>query len=470
VVAGCGCRGEHVVSLLDAAGWLVATFGEAARTCRRRATSPLYGGVQENEGRPRELPGSGGADREGVSDVDEPTADSGDDCTIGRRLRRIRNARRKSLAVIAGLAGTTAGHLSRIENGERALDRVSLIVALADALQIAPSELISLPIPAPANGHTDAAIEAARSAVVAVSRNRPGGIVLPVTVLRDRVEATLNAHYGCDPDSKVGATLPTLIRDLHTSIAAGRDVAELLDLAVLLHAGATVGWLRVAGAPLDLRSEASLLALRAAQDRDTPTALGLATWGGLYVMVTGGEFALAQAELDAVTVPTNTPESMQLAGTLALCRSFVAAADSRPRDMDAPLELAKELAERIGEGNAYWLRFGLHTVGQWHMFAAREAGDYERAVSIAEALRPDVPADRSREADYWADYGRVLARVRGRQDDAVRALRRAELILPHRVQRDPFAREVLAELVSRAKRDAVGRELRGMAYRAGLPV
>lgn len=105
--------------------------------------------------------------------------------------------------------------------------------------------------------------------------------MLPVTTLRDRVSAMLNAHYGCNPGGTVGTTLPALIRDLHTSIAAGRDVAELLDLAVLLHAGATVAWLRVAGAGLDLRSEASLLALRAAQDRDAPTALGLATWGAV---------------------------------------------------------------------------------------------------------------------------------------------------------------------------------------------
>src|SRR5262249_50550287 len=162
-----------------------------------------------------------------------------------------------------------------------------------------------------------------------------------VEVLRDRVSATLNAYYGCEPGGQVGAALPALIRDLHASIAAGRDVAELLDLAVLLHAGATVGWLRGAGAGLDLRSEASLLALRAARERDPPTALGLSTWGGVYVMVTGGEFDLAQAELDAVIVPTNTPESIQLAGTLALCRSVVAAAASRPGDIDAPLELAE---------------------------------------------------------------------------------------------------------------------------------
>ncbi|MGH3899457.1 MAG: XRE family transcriptional regulator, partial [Pseudonocardiaceae bacterium] len=327
------------------------------------------------------------------------------------------------------------------------------------------------PVPAPANGKTDAAVEAVRSAVTAATRNRPGGLVLPVAVLRDRVSATLNAHYGCNADSKVGAALPALIRDLHTSIAAGRDVAELLDLAVLLHAAATVGWLRVAGAPLDLRSEASLLALRAAQDRDTPTALGLATWGGVSTMVTGGEFGLAQAELDAVTVPTNTPESIQLAGTLALCRSYVASADSRPGDMDAPLQVAAELAERTGEGNAYWLGFGPQSVGQYHMAVAREARDHERVVSIAEALRPEVHAHRLRQAMYWVNYGLALPKLRGRSDDAVWAFRRAEVISPHHIHRDPFVREALAGLVPRTPRDSpAGRELRRMAYRAGLPV
>ena len=50
------------------------------------------------------------------------------------------------------------------------------------------------------------------------------------------------------------------------------------------------------------------------------------------------------------------------------------------------------------------------------------------------------------------------------------ALRRAEQIHPHRLQRDPFVRDVLAEMLARSQRDAAGRELRGMAYRAGLPV
>lgn len=54
--------------------------------------------------------------------------------------------------------------------------------------------------------------------------------------------------------------------------------------------------------------------------------------------------------------------------------------------------------------------------------------------------------------------------------DAVLAFRRAEEISPHRLYRDPFTTDVIAELLARFRRDAVGRELRRMAYRAGLPV
>jgi len=102
--------------------------------------------------------------------------------------------------------------------------------------------------------------------------------------------------------------------------------------------------------------------------------------------------------------------------------------------------------------------------------AALARKDYERAVAAAAGVNPEQHSNRAGRAAYRAYYGRALARIRGRQDDAVRALRQAELIVPHRVQRDPFVREVLAELLARSRRDAIGRELRGMAFRAGLPL
>jgi transcriptional regulator with XRE-family HTH domain len=390
--------------------------------------------------------------------------------TIGRRLRQIRNSRGKSLRVVAGLAGISKSQLSEFERGERALDRRSQIVALANALRVAPSELTGLPVPTPGNGSTDAAVEAVRLALMAVNHDQPGGQMVPVQALRARVTAVLDARCRRDRQAEAAAALPDLIRDLHTSIVVGHDVAELLDLAVLLHTQGTGAWLRVMGAPLDLRAQAATLARQAARDRDERTALGIATWASVNVMLTAGAFDLAQATLDSVTVPMTSPESTQLAGMLALSRSLVAAADQRSGDVRAPLEHAAELALRTGEGNAYWMGFGPTNVGLWRMAAALETGDHERAVAVAEVLCPEVHPNVPRQAVYWVDYGRALARLRGRRNDAVIALRRAELISPHHVHRNPMVRDVLGELVARSRDDAVGRELRGMAYRAGLPV
>ena len=392
--------------------------------------------------------------------------------TIGARLHRIRKSRDKSLQVVADLTGgvVSASTLSRIENGLRVLDRRSEIVAIANVLQIAPSELTRQPEPAPVNGDADSAVVAVRQALTAVSRNRPGGRVLPVDVLQIQVSDVLDAGRLCR-QAKLGTVLPVLIRDLHTSIAAGRDVAELLELAVMLHTQGTHAWLRVMSARVEVRSLATLVARQAAEYRDQPTTLGLAVWGDGLAMLASGDFDLARAELDAVTVPTNTSESMQLEGMLALCRSLVAAADKRPADVDVALDYAGELAERTGEGNAYWLGFGPTNVALWRMAAALEAGDHERTVTIAERLNPQLHPNRSRQAAYWIDYGRALARLRGRQNDAVRALLRAETLCRLHLHRNPFVPDVLAKLLVRCSgRDAVGRELRGLATRAGLLV
>ncbi len=84
-----------------------------------------------------------------------------------------------SLRVLAGLAGISKSRLSRIERGERALDNRSETVALANALQISPSELIGLPVSVPGDGHTDVAIRAVRAALMAVSHHQPAGRCFP---------------------------------------------------------------------------------------------------------------------------------------------------------------------------------------------------------------------------------------------------------------------------------------------------
>ncbi|MGH3905362.1 MAG: helix-turn-helix domain-containing protein [Pseudonocardiaceae bacterium] len=106
--------------------------------------------------------------------------------TVGMRLWRLRDDRGKSLRVVAELAGMSTATLWRIEQGKRALASQGEVVALANALQIAPDELTRLPVPAPANGHTDSTIAAVDRALMAVSHDLPDGQVLPMEALRSR--------------------------------------------------------------------------------------------------------------------------------------------------------------------------------------------------------------------------------------------------------------------------------------------
>jgi transcriptional regulator with XRE-family HTH domain len=390
---------------------------------------------------------------------------------IGRRIRQVRYSRRKSLRVIGELVGMSKWTLSAIERGEQA-PSLKQIVALANALEIAPSELTKLPIPAPANGHIDVTIEAVRLALDAIDADFLDGLVLPVAVLRDQVTRIHAQRRACQ-FTEVATDLPALIRNLHTTLATGTDHAELLDLAVYLHIHVTRLWLMAAGAPVDLIRRTVFLTRRLAQERDEATTLAAAMFVVADALWHAGAFPLGRAELDSIILPSTTADTAGVVGNVTVTHALAAVLDGRPGDVAAPIQAATELGERFGatgDTDSLGFVFGPVDAGVNWMALVLEAGEPDQAVSIAQEVDPQrhpFPANR---AHYWIHYGRALARLRGRHDDAVRALRTAEHLFPTKVRRDPIIRSVLAELLPHSRRDAVGRELRGMAYRAGLPV
>lgn len=392
---------------------------------------------------------------------------------MGTRLRAIRRAHGMSLRTLATVVQKSVAYLSQVESGKRVLDRHSVILALATALGTGPEALTVLPVPAPGDGDIDSAVEAVRQALLAVQRRRPDGAVLTLNALQALSTATGHAHRGGQRPGEVGAATAKLIRDLHSAIDTGRDTTArdataLLELAVRFHAGTTLGWLRVAGAPVDLRLQAADLVRRAAHSLDTPGALGLAAWGAMSTMIDAGLVDLAWAELDAVKVAAVCPESAQLVGTLTLCRALLAAVDSRAAEAAAMFDQAERLADDIGEGDAFGMGFGPTTVAVWRMYGLLEVGDYAKAARIGAGLRSLDALPPLGRADYWVTYGRALARVRDRRDDAALALRCAEEISPHRLYRDPFTRDLIAELLSRSRGPAGDPDLYHLGRRAGL--
>lgn len=391
--------------------------------------------------------------------------------TIGWRLRRIRNARGKSLRVIAGLAAMSSSTLHRIEHGQTAVTLTD-IIRLANALEIAPSELTRLPVPAPANGHADSTTEAVRLALDAIDADYPEGLVLPPAALREQV-AQIYAQLRACQFTEVATNLPGLIRNLHTTLATGTDHTDLLDLTVYLHVHITSLWLNYAGAPTDLIRRAVFLARRLAQERNEVTSLAMVEYTVANRLLAGGALELGRAKLDSITLPPTTASTAGLVGFVTACHAEAAALERRYGDMTAPMSAAAEVAERFGATHnvdSLGFSFGPVNVGLARMWQALEAHEPDQAVRVAQEIDPQRHPFVVNRSLYWVHSGRALAQLRGRHDDAVRALRTAERIFPTMVLRDPKVRDTIATLLPRTRQDAIGTELRGMAHRAGLPV
>ncbi len=275
--------------------------------------------------------------------------------------------------------------------------------------------------------------------------------------------------------------LSVLIRDLHTTLATGADHGELLDLAVYLHVHVTRLWLVHAGAPDHLIRRVVFLTLRLAQERDEVGTLAVAGFSVADVLMAGGAFELSRAMLGSLTLPPVTADTAGFVAVVTTSHAIDAVLDGRTGDATAPMDAAAEIAGRFdvdslgpvpGPTDVGMDRFVFGSVdaGIAQMWLALEANEPDRAVSIGQNVNPDrhpLPVGRTQ---YWVHYGRALARLRGRRDDAVRALRTAEKIFPTMVLREPRVRDTLAVLLRHSRRDTASEELRDMARRSGLPV
>ena len=99
------------------------------------------------------------------------------------------------------------------------------------------------------------------------------------------------------------------------------------------------------------------------------------------------------------------------------------------------------------------------------MSLALERDEPDHAVSIAQQLYPERHPFPSKRVYYWMTYGRALAQLRDRREDAVRALRTAEEIFPARVYRDPMVRDALTTLIKKPYRDASEKNYAGWPTR-----
>ncbi|NUT49464.1 MAG: helix-turn-helix transcriptional regulator [Saccharothrix sp.] len=396
------------------------------------------------------------------------------DSHIGRRLREVRSWRRLSLTAAAGLAGITPAYLSMIERGLRPVTKRSVLEALANALQVAPTELTGSPF-APTDA-TDAEAHAALREVETVLSVLdlgvdPGVELRPWPEIRDAV-IHLNTVLRPEADyAAEGRVVPGLLTQLHAAyVHYPRHRREVL--VGLLHTYHTAAQLTKNLGVRGLPVIAARLAQQCAEELDVPEWLAFAVW--LRGTASGAQGSAHQLSASVRGIDRlagiDGPNVRQAAGMLHLNAALAAVTlrddDTARTHLDEAAELAAHLPEK--RENFAYLHFGTANVGVWRVSLGTELGEGGKVAEVARTINLNELHWKARRAMYWADLGRSMLADRSTVDKGIEALVKAESIAPQRIRNNVFVREAVADVLRRARRDAGGRELRGLAWRMGV--
>jgi transcriptional regulator with XRE-family HTH domain len=392
----------------------------------------------------------------------------GTDPGVGERIRARRLGRGWSVRFAASRAGVSHATWSRIERGLQGADNRFMLADIAGALECAPVDLVGVGVPA-----SDRATAAARAGVLGLRRalvdidlsEAPAGSAPPLAELKRTVALVEALHRACD---YAGATqvLPGLLRDLHTE-TAGPDHVEALRLLCDAASNAS-SVLRSLGFPADawLGAERCRDAAEASGD---PVLRGHAAYILARASIACGSNqrgqTIAERAVDQLGQHLGRPGGPETLGSLHLVAALASRCRDRIDDSREWLTEAAVLARRTGETNTMGMFFGPTNVDIWRMSIEVDDGDPGLVVEIAQ--RNDaakIPAG-VRQVFYYADTARALARIGGRDREAIRYLLTAERIAPQHVRTAAELVEPIRVLLDRSRRQAGGSELRGLSER-----
>jgi hypothetical protein len=268
------------------------------------------------------------------------------------------------------------------------------------------------------------------------------------------------------------AMLPDLLEDLYATHAvdpAHRREALVGLMYGLQHTAALLKNLGAHGMP----HLAAMHMRYVADELDEPAWIGAAEWrvgqssgGDRSRMLTVSVRAANQLQGNP------DPRAQQAYGMLHLNAALASAALERTDDALAHLAEARTMvtATQGSHEDFVDMHFNVTNWTAWRVAVGVELGEGPRVTDHAAGMDISALAAAERQGMFYGDLARGLAQDKSTRARAVVALRTAEKIAPQRVRTNPYLRETLVNLLHQVKQDAVNRELRGMAHRAGLPV
>jgi transcriptional regulator with XRE-family HTH domain len=391
---------------------------------------------------------------------------------IGANVRAARRSRGMSLETLAGLTGRSKGWLSKVENGHARLERRQDIAALAQALQVSAAGLLGEPAPEiRPDGQLYDLAPLQRALLDTAPDDPPDIAARPLDVLRDEVERADTALRAADHGAVI-RLLGSAIGELCVHAAVGGEPERGAALRVLVRAYGSDSTcvLRQIGEP-NLAWVAGERARQAADLLGDPVWQAAAAFGRAHARNSADRprALMITPELADEVEPCIGDDRFahEAYGMIRLSAALACAVRNDHQGASDHAAEAARLAARDGERPEAWELFGPANVGVWRASLAVEAGEAEAALTYAEQVRPEDLSSHNRRAGLRLEMARAHAML-GHDAAAVRELRQAERLSPAQTQNNPLIRELVRDMLSRARREAGGRDLRGLAWRMNL--
>ncbi|GAB2806959.1 helix-turn-helix domain-containing protein [Streptomyces daliensis] len=401
------------------------------------------------------------------------------DLSTGERVRRLRESRGMSRAVLAGLCGRGPDWLKKIETGERDLDSYTLLLRLAAALQLADLSALTggdsdIVQPVPLGRLNHPAMPDIWAAVMNRGFTPAATEPVDVSLLQGRVDQTWRLwHTSKQNRTEVGALLPDLIREAEAAVRALDGTERRAALVALSDTYRLTGQATAYVAPAELAWVVADRALAAAQQADAPAAIAAAAWnlGNILRETAYPEEALRTATEAAELIRPHldgAPDDWRgIYGALQLHAAVTCARDGREGDAwrywDAGHQTAKSLPASYVHPSTV---FGRANVDFHEVSVATDLMKSHKALGLADDIDPDVMPSIERRARLWVEVARGHLQ-RGDTTAALHVMQRAHTIGAETVAYTPSARTATAELWRKAPR-ALRDEAGDLAVKVGI--
>lgn len=397
-----------------------------------------------------------------VSDLDVP---------LGKRIELARRRRGLSRAVLAGLVGRSAEWIRQVERDERAVDRLSILLRLAEVLKIADvAGFLGSAMP-----------QAPRRTAPQVQVNELRELLYQPKLTREPVRHSGNGEleqlrrdlsetWTGWQDSPHRYTIT--LRRLPALLRAIEDIDESADLLV-------AGTYRLVSAVLRRIGDQPLAllaierAVEAARRTGDPLAEITCAGGFATTLLSLGfpdrarQLTLSLLEELRTRVPAESETEISVYGAMQLTAAEATAADDDQVAAERLLDQARETAGRLSaDRNDYRTGFGPTDVEIHAVRIALTFGRSRHALRIAETVDTGRIHARERRARHYI----TVAQAHSRESNtfgAIFSLLKAEEACPEEIRFSVEARDVVQDLLARDNA-LVRTDLWALAERSGL--